>query len=110
MACTAHSAVQAFCCPKMARRTDPRLHLPALSYKNDPDMALWDTPAIGRPGIQPTITTQYASGRGSSGTLLSFLLALLLGAAALPVFIPHATTGGLARIADRITGLAAAYD
>jgi hypothetical protein len=73
-------------------------------------MALWDTPAIGRSGIQPTMTTQYASGRGSSGTLVAFLFALVLGAAALAVFIRHATTGGLARIADRITGRAATYD
>ncbi|MCU1319511.1 MAG: hypothetical protein JWP98_1029 [Edaphobacter sp.] len=56
------------------------------------------------------MTTQYASGRGSSGVFLAFLFALILGAVALAVFIRHATTGGLARIADRITGRTATYD
>jgi hypothetical protein len=56
------------------------------------------------------MTTQYASGRSSSGALLAFLFALILGASALAVFIRHATTGALARIADRITGRVATYD
>src|ERR1700735_4123314 len=56
------------------------------------------------------MTTQYSSGRGSSGTFLAFILALILGAAALAVFLRHATTGILARVADHITGRAETYD
>jgi hypothetical protein len=56
------------------------------------------------------MTTQYASGRGSSGSFFAFILALILGAAAMGVFLRHATTGILARVADRITGRATTYD
>ena len=48
------------------------------------------------------MTTQYSSGRGPSGTIFAFLLALLLGAATMVVFLRHATTGFLAHVADRI--------
>ena len=51
------------------------------------------------------MTTQYRSGRrDSSGTLVALLLSLILGAAALDVFIRHATTGILARVSSAITG------
>jgi Protein of unknown function (DUF4230) len=63
-----------------------------------------------RRGFLSKMTTQYSSGRSSSGTFVAFLLALILGAAALAVFIRHATTGVLAHIADRITGRTAVYD
>ncbi len=56
------------------------------------------------------MTTQYASGRGSSGTFLAFILALILGATALAVFLRHATTGALARVATAITGRTATFD
>jgi hypothetical protein len=56
------------------------------------------------------MTTQYSTGRSSSGTFIAFLFALILGAAALAVFLRHATTGMLAHIADRITGRTAVYD
>ena len=56
------------------------------------------------------MTTQYTSGRGSSGTFLAFVLALVLGAAAMVVFLRQATTGILARVADRITGRTATFD
>ncbi len=56
------------------------------------------------------MTTQYSSGRSSSGTLFVVLLSLMLGAAALAVFIRHATTGILARVATAITGRTATYD
>jgi Protein of unknown function (DUF4230) len=57
------------------------------------------------------MTTQYSSGRsGSSGTLLAVLLSLVLGAVALAVFIRHATTGILARVATAITGRATTFD
>jgi Protein of unknown function (DUF4230) len=56
------------------------------------------------------MTTQYSSGRSSSGTLLVVLLSLVLGAAALAVFIRHATTGVLARVATAITGRTTAFD
>jgi hypothetical protein len=57
------------------------------------------------------MTTQYSSGRAaSSGTLLAVLLSLVLGAVALAVFIRHATTGVLARVATAITGRTTTYD
>jgi hypothetical protein len=56
------------------------------------------------------MTTQYSSGRSSSGTLFVVLLSLILGAAALAVFIRHATTGILARVATAITGRTTAFD
>ena len=56
--------------------------------------------------IQLTMTIQYNSGRSSSGTFIAFILALLLGAAAMVVFLRHATTGVLSRVATAITGRA----
>jgi hypothetical protein len=57
------------------------------------------------------MTTQYSSGRGSSsGTLLAILLSLVLGAVALAVFIRHATTGIMARVATTITGRTTTFD
>jgi len=56
------------------------------------------------------MTTQYETGRSSGGSFFVFLLALVLGAAALAVFVRHATTGFMARIADRIVGRSAMYD
>jgi hypothetical protein len=56
------------------------------------------------------MTTQYTSGRSSSGTLLAVLLSLLLGAAALALFLRHATTGVLARVATAITGRTTTFD
>lgn len=50
------------------------------------------------------MTTQYNSGRSSSATLVAFILALLLGAAAMVVFLRHATSGVLSRVATAITG------
>jgi hypothetical protein len=56
------------------------------------------------------MTTQYTSGRSSSGTLIAVLLSLILGAAALAVFLRHATNGVLARVATAITGRTATFD
>jgi len=56
------------------------------------------------------MTTQYSSGRGSSGNLLVILVSLILGAVALAVFVRHATTGILARVANSITGRATTFD
>jgi hypothetical protein len=56
------------------------------------------------------MTTQYSSGRSSSGTLLVVLLSLVLGAVALAVFLRQATTGILARVATAITGRTTAFD
>ncbi|MBN9614343.1 MAG: hypothetical protein BGO25_13180 [Acidobacteriales bacterium 59-55] len=50
------------------------------------------------------MTTQYNSGRGSSGTFVAFLLALILGAVGMVFFLRHANTGILARVANVITG------
>ena len=54
--------------------------------------------------IQFTMTTQYGSARSSSGTFVAFILALLLGAAGMVVFLRHATTGILSRVATAISG------
>ena len=56
------------------------------------------------------MTTQYTSGRSSSGTLVAVLLSLLLGAAALALFIRHATNGVLGRVATAITGRTTTFD
>lgn len=56
------------------------------------------------------MTTQYSSGRVPSGTFFAFLLALLLGAAAMGVFLRQATTGILARAASAITGRPTSFD
>jgi hypothetical protein len=48
------------------------------------------------------MTTQYKSGRSSSGGFFWFLVALLLGAAALALFLRHATSGPMAKIAALI--------
>jgi Protein of unknown function (DUF4230) len=56
------------------------------------------------------MTVQYTSGRSSSGTLVAVLLSLLLGAAALALFIRHATNGVLGRVATAITGRTSTYD
>jgi Protein of unknown function (DUF4230) len=57
------------------------------------------------------MTTQYSSGRGSSsGTLLVVLLSLILGAVAVAVFIRHATSGIMARVATAITGRTTTFD
>jgi hypothetical protein len=58
-----------------------------------------------------SMTTQYSSGRsGSSGTLLAVLISLILGAVALGVFIRHATSGIMARVATAITGRTTTFD
>jgi hypothetical protein len=57
------------------------------------------------------MTTQYSSGRSSSsGTFVAFLLALILGAAAMGVFVRQASTGILARVATLITGRVTTFD
>ncbi len=59
------------------------------------------------------MTTQYSSygsGRGSFGTLLLVLLCLVLGAAAVVVFLRQATTGIMSRVATAITGRATTFD
>jgi hypothetical protein len=62
-------------------------------------------------GASNSMTTQYSSGRsGSSGTLLAVLLSLILGAVALAVFIRHATSGIMARVATAITGRTTTFD
>ena len=54
--------------------------------------------------------TQSSSGPNYSRGLLGFVLALLLGAAGFAVFVRHATTGGLDRIATMITGRTPTFD
>jgi Protein of unknown function (DUF4230) len=56
------------------------------------------------------MTVQYTSGRSSSGIVLAVLLSLILGALTLAVFLRHATTGILARVATAITGRSTTFD
>ena len=59
------------------------------------------------------MTTQYSSygsGRSSSGTLILVLLCLILGAAAVVVFLRQATTGVMSRVASAITGRTTTFD
>lgn len=56
------------------------------------------------------MTTQYTSGRGSSGSFFAFLLALILGGAVVIVFLHHATSGLPARLASLITGRPTTFD
>jgi hypothetical protein len=56
------------------------------------------------------MTIQYTSGRSNSGTFLAVLLSLVIGAAALAVFLRHATTGAMARVATAITGRTTTFD
>jgi Protein of unknown function (DUF4230) len=56
------------------------------------------------------MVSDYDHRRGSSVSFLTFLLALLLGAAALAIFIRHSTTGFMGRLADRIVGRSTAFD
>ncbi len=50
------------------------------------------------------MTTQYSSGRSSSGGFFAFLLAIVLGGTMVVVFLHQATTGLPARLASLITG------
>lgn len=56
------------------------------------------------------MTTQYGYRRSSTGSFVVFLLALVLGAAAMVVFIRQATTGFMSRVADKITGRTTEFD
>jgi hypothetical protein len=56
------------------------------------------------------MTTQYSSGRGTSNSLLAFVLALLLGAAGLALFLRHARAGIAGRIATLIAGRTTSFD
>lgn len=56
------------------------------------------------------MTTQYSSGRRTSGTALVVLMALVLGAAAMVVFLRHATSGLMARAATALTGRQTTFD
>jgi hypothetical protein len=56
------------------------------------------------------MTTQYTSGRITTGTLLAFLLAVLLGAAGLAMFLRHAETGLAGRVATLIAGRSTSFN
>src|SRR5665213_3504627 len=51
-----------------------------------------------------SMTTQYNYNRRGSGTFYAFLLAVVLGAVALGLFLRQARSGAMARIASLITG------
>jgi hypothetical protein len=74
-------------------------------------MASWEhAGTVSGIGIEPIMTTQYGSSRSSSGTLFGLLLALILGAVALGLFLRHATSGVLGRVATAITGRTPSFD
>jgi hypothetical protein len=50
------------------------------------------------------MTTPYSSNRGSTGTIATFFLVLLLGGLIMVIFLRHANTGFLSRVATAITG------
>lgn len=56
------------------------------------------------------MTTQYTSGRSPSGSLLAVLLSIALGAAAVVVFVRHATAGFPARLASLLMGRQTSFD
>ncbi len=56
------------------------------------------------------MTTQYRSGAPSSGPFFAILLAIVLGAAAVVVFLRRATSGLPARFATYMTGRTSSYD
>src|ERR1700677_1251835 len=56
------------------------------------------------------MTTQYYSGPNYLGRFLGFALALVLGAAGFALFVRHATSGALGRIATLITGRTTTFD
>ena len=56
------------------------------------------------------MTTSNGTGRSVAGVLLAILLALILGAVGLAVFLRHATSGILERAATAITGRATTFD
>ena len=56
------------------------------------------------------MTTQYYSGPNYGGRFVGFVLALVLGAAALALFVRYATTGVLGRMATLITGRSTTFD
>jgi hypothetical protein len=56
------------------------------------------------------MTTQYKSGQGASFSLLGFLLALLMGAALLAIFVHRARTGLPGRLATLLTGRTSTFD
>ncbi len=56
------------------------------------------------------MTTQYNSGRASSGSFFAFVLALILGAAIVIVFLHNATAGIPARLASFISGRNTTFD
>lgn len=55
-------------------------------------------------GLNGCMTTQYNYDRRGSGTFYAFLLALVLGAVALGIFVRQARSGAMGRIASLITG------
>ena len=56
------------------------------------------------------MTTQYTSGRITTGTLLGFVLAVLFGAAGLAVFLHHAQAGLPGRLATLIAGRSTSFN
>ena len=56
------------------------------------------------------MTTQYSSGRVTSTSLVAFVLAIVLGAAGLAMFLRHAETGLAGRLATLIAGRSTSFN
>lgn len=56
------------------------------------------------------MTSQYSSGRRRSGSVLGFIVALILGAATMVVFLRQASTGLAGRIANAIASRPVAFN
>lgn len=56
------------------------------------------------------MTTQYTSGRPSPGPFLAVIVSVLLGAAAVIIFVRHATSGIPARLSGLITGRSTTFE
>lgn len=56
------------------------------------------------------MSTQYSSGRIATGTLTAFVLAAVLGAVGLAVFLRHAETGLAGRLATLIAGRSTSFN
>ncbi len=56
------------------------------------------------------MTTQYTSGKSTSGPLFAVILSVLLGAIAVIVFVRNATSGIPARLSQLITGRSTTFD
>jgi hypothetical protein len=71
--------------------------------------AAFEHPTV-RVNIGEMMTTQPSGGRSGGVLVLGFLVALVVGAAGLALFVRHATSGVLGHLATLITGRTTSFD